>query len=190
MAESTANYIQIVIAVLTFVVFVGLAVITFCYAKATKRMADIMSKEFELKSKPFVDFRVGLPFMPSDYSGFEIPIEASLLGEFPLTLSKIELEVELGTEDKREMRRLSLRVDKVLSKNEPSFKGCIGPFVHESIKEYMERRREDASLKEPQIVGLDIYHKTIEGKEELFQRLPVPYRNYYELNNICSHNNV
>jgi len=185
MTESTANWIQVVISGLTFLVFVGLAVITFLYARHTKRMANIMSKEFEFMSKPFVDLRVGLPFRLDDYSGFQIPLEALLLGEFPLTLTKIELEVELGAKDKREILRLSLLADRVLTKNEPSFKNCMGPFAHKSIKDYMEKRMEDTSIKEPELAGLYIYYKNIEGKEELFQRLPVPYRNYYELDKIC-----
>jgi len=185
MTEFIANCIQVVIPGLTFLVFLGLAVITFLYARHTKRMADIMSKEFEFRYRPFVDLRVGLPFLLDDYSGFQIPLEALLLGELPFTLTKVELEVELSAKETREVLKLPVPIDKILTKNDPIFRSCIGPFAHERIPNYMQKRIEDSNTKEPQISSLHIYHKNIELKEELFQRLPVPYRNYYELDKVC-----
>jgi hypothetical protein len=148
-------------------------------------MADIMSKEFELRNRPFVDIRVGLPHLISDFSGFKIPFEVLLLGEFPFTLTKTELEIEVFTSEKREILKLIEESDKILTKKEQIIKLCIGPFQHEKILQCMEGRIQNPSIKEPQITGLYIYHRNIEGKEELFQRLPVPYRNYYELDKIC-----
>ena len=99
MPDCTTNLIQVVISILTFVTFLGLAWITYRYAIHTKRMADIMSKEFEVRFRPFVDVRVGIPFMLDDYSGFKIPLEILLLGEFPFRVAKFELEIQLGEEE-------------------------------------------------------------------------------------------
>ncbi|MGB7061303.1 MAG: hypothetical protein WBF13_03000 [Candidatus Zixiibacteriota bacterium] len=185
MTESTANYIQVAVAGLTFLVFVGLALITLHYAWQTKRMADIMSKEFEFRYRPFVDLRVGLPFLLDDNSGFRIPLEALLLGELPFTVTKVELEIELGSKETRQILKLPVLIDKTLTKSAPLLRSCTGPFAHERILDYMQKRMEDANMREPQLSSLHIYHKNIELKEELFQRLPVPYRNYYELDDTC-----
>lgn len=185
MTESTANYVQVVIAGLTFLVFVGLVLITLHYARQTRRMADIMSKEFEFRYRPFVDLRVGLPFLLDDNSGFQIPLEALLLGELPFTFTKVVLEVELGSKETREILKLPVLMDKTLTKSAPSLRSCAGPFAHERILDYMQKRMEDANMREPQLSALHIYHKNIELKEELFQRLPVPYRNCFELDEIC-----
>ena len=185
MSESTTSLLQVIFAGLTFLVFIGIFIITYLYAQATKRMADVMSKEFELRYRPFVDIRVGLPHMTSDYSGFRIPLEVLLLGEFSFALTNAELEVELFLNGSKESVKLMTVLDKTLIKKEPLTKLCIGPFLHEKILHGMEARLKDSNLSAPQITGLYIYHRTIEGKEELFQRLPVPYRNYYELDKIC-----
>jgi len=185
MSESTTNLLQVIFAGLTFLVFIGIFIITYLYAQATKRMADIMSKEFELRYRPFVDIRVGLPHMISDYSGFRIPLEILLLGEFPFTLTKTELEIEVFINEKKEILKLIEKLDKTLTRKEQTIKLCIGPFQHEKILHCMEARFKNSNLSAPQITGLYIYHRTVEGKEELFQRLPVPYRNYYELDKIC-----
>lgn len=186
MSECTVNWIQVIITVLTFIVFVGLALITRNYARDTKRMADIMSKEFELRYRPFVDLRIGLPFVLDDYSGFKIPLEVILLGEFPFTLTRLVLEIELGMNETRELLKLESMVDKIISKNESTYKSCVGPFADQRISEYFEKRKHNQDISELQIGSLYVYHKTKEGKEELFQRLPTPYRNYYELDKICS----
>jgi hypothetical protein len=182
MTECTANWTQVILSTLTFLVFVGLAIMTYRYARDTKRMADIMSKEFELRYRPFADVRVGIPWLLDDYSGFNIPLEIVLLGEFPFNLTRLALEIYLGKED---ILKAEIEIDKTLTKQNPTLKNCVGPFADERILRYMEKRMKDSSIEEPQLTGLYIYHKNIEGKEELFQRLPVPYRNYYELDKIC-----
>lgn len=182
MSECTANWLQVVISGLTFLLFMVLAIITYVYARHTKRMADVMNKEFGLRFQPFADVRVGLPWMVQDYSGFNIPLEVVLLREFPLSLTKIALEISLGEE---EVLKPEVKMDRILTKKNPILKECIGAFSDEKIHKYIRARRDDASIKEPVINGLYIYHRTLEGKEELFQRLPVPYRNYYELDKIC-----
>jgi hypothetical protein len=152
------------------------------YARHTKRMADVMNKEFMLRYQPFGDVKVGLPWILEDYSGFNIPLEIILLSEFPLKLTKITLEICLG---KQQILKPEITIDKILTKENPLLKECIGPFTDARIQKYMIERRDDTSLQEPVINGLYIYHKTFKGKEELFQKLPVPYRNYYDLDNIC-----
>ncbi len=183
MTESTANYIQVVIAGLTFLVFVGLAVVTLHYARQTKRMADIMSKEFEVRFRPFVDVRVGIPFMQDDCSGFKIPLEILLLGEFPFRLTKFELEIQLGEE---EILKIVLPKDVAVTRHNPALKECVEGFSDERISNYYKARSNDPGKKEIQVAALSLYSKNAEGKEELFQRLPVPYKNYYELDKICS----
>lgn len=108
-----------------------------------------------------------------------------MLGEFPFTLTKTKLEVEVFINEKKEILKLIEELDKTLTRKEQTIKLCIGTFQHEKILHCMEARFKNSDLSEPQITGLYIYHRTIEGKEELFQRLPVPYRNYYELDKIC-----
>lgn len=183
MTESTANWTQVAISALTFLVFVGLAFITYSYARDTKKMANIMRKEFEVRSRPFVDVRIGIPFMLDDCSGFRIPLEFLLLGEFPFRLTKLELEIALGEE---EILKLALQKDITLTRQNPSLKRCMEGFSDQKIFSYYEARRKDSSKREIQVSCLNIYCKSIEEKEELFQRFPVPYRNYYELDNICS----
>ena len=186
MTESTASLLQVVFAGLTFLVFIGIAIVTYNYARYTKRMADTMNREFEFRCRPFVDVRIGLPHILEDYSGFKIPLELLLLAEFPFTVTKTELEIELVVDGKKKTLKLLLAIDRTLTKNDPKLKLCMGPFKHEAVLRCMEARRENPSAREPQIAAFYIYHRNIEGYEELFQRLPVPYRNYYELDKICS----
>lgn len=186
MLESTANLLQVVFSGITLLVFIGLAVITWVYALSTKKMAKIMSKEFKLRYSPLVDLRVGLPFCPDDYSGFKMALEVLLLGEVAFTLTKAELEVQLSAAENKELLVIQLPIDRTLTKNEASLRFCMGPFAHEKIMRYMEARKENPAIQKPDIAALYIYHKNIEGQEVLYQRLPVPYRNYYELDKICS----
>lgn len=185
MSESTTNLLQVIFSGLTLLVFIGLAVITWIYAVATKKMAKTMSRDFELRYSPLVDLRVGLPFCLDDYSGFKMALDVLLLGEVAFTLTKAELEVQLGAPENKELFVIPLPIDRTLTKSKPSLRFCMGPFAHEKIGRYMEARKQNPAMQEPDIAALYIYHKNIEGQEVLYQRLPVPYRNYYELDKIC-----
>jgi hypothetical protein len=185
MSESTTTLLQVIFSGLTLLVFIGLAVITWIYAVATKKMAKIMNRDFELRYSPLVDLRVGLPFCLDDYSGFKMALDVLLLGEVAFTLTKAELEVQLGASENKELLVIQLSIDSTLTKNKPSLRFCMGPFAHEKIRRYMEARKQNPAIQGPDIAALYIYHKNIEGQEVLYQRLPVPYRNYYELDKIC-----
>lgn len=141
-----------------------------------------MSKEFEVRFRPFVDVRVGIPFMQEDYSGFEMPLEILLLGEHPFRLTKVELEIRLGEED---ILKLMLPIDIVLTRDNPTLKKCIKGFSDKRILNYHESRKNNPSKREIEISYLSIYRKNMEEKEEMFQRFPVPYRNYFKLDSIC-----
>jgi hypothetical protein len=145
-------------------------------------MADIMSKEFEMRFRPFVDVRVGIPHMQDDYSGFKIPLEMLLLGELPFRLTKVELETRLGED---EILKLVSQRDIVLTREKPSLRQCVKGFSDERILHYYEARKNNSSKKPIEISYLSIYCKNMEEKEELFQRLPVPHRNYHKLDCIC-----
>jgi hypothetical protein len=121
--------------------------------------------------------------MLDDYSGFKIPLEILLLGEFPFRVAKFELEIQLGEE---EILKLVLPKDVALTKENPTLKECVEGFSDQRISKYYEERKKNPSKKEIQIGCLSIYAKNMEEKEGLFQRFPVPYRNYYGLDKICS----
>ena len=170
MSDSTASLIQggaftpsFVMQLLTFVVFLGLAVITWRYARHTKRMAHIMSKEFEMRFRPFLDVRVGRPHMQDDYSGFKIPLEMLLLGELPFRLTKVELDIRLGED---EILKLVSQRDIVLTREKPSLRQCVKGFSDERILNYYEARKNNSSKKPIEISYLSIYCKNMEEKEE------------------------
>jgi hypothetical protein len=100
----------------SIVVAVALVVVTYLYMRHTKRMADIMVREFELKVAPIIDIRLGTRSHSSE--GFEIQCLLSNLGFYPVRADKVVMKWWYKMETTRS-RLIEMRLDKSLDKGNP-----------------------------------------------------------------------
>lgn len=101
-AMLVAAYVQASCAVATVVVTVLLAVITGRYARDSKRMADVMAKDFELRIAPLVDIERGGTHAVQSVTGWNaasLPMKVRNLGSHPAVISSAELEFRAVHDD-------------------------------------------------------------------------------------------
>lgn len=102
----------------------GLVIVTFWYmrhtkrlADDTKRMADIMARDYEDKVAPLIDVEVR---SASHYTGgFEIPCFISNLGEYPVRAKKLVMEWWYRKKPSQRRRVERALDDKLLKRGEP-----------------------------------------------------------------------
>jgi hypothetical protein len=82
----TAQWIQIVFSGALFLATVGLVIVTIIYARATKKMADVMQKEFELRVAPLIEPEI---YVHKDALDPMASIAVKNVGSYPVYFSHI-----------------------------------------------------------------------------------------------------
>ena len=126
----------------------GLLIVTYMYmqhtkrlADDTKRMADIMARDYEDKVAPLIEVEV----KPASHStrGFEIPCFVSNLGEYPITAKKLVMEWWYRKRPSKRTRVERALDDKLLKRGEPipvEMHLTDGVIKNEEIPETLEQQ--------------------------------------------------
>lgn len=111
-----ANWALVVLTLGLLIVTIIYAVYTRKLADDTKRMADIMVREFELKVAPIIDIRLGTRSHSSE--GFQIQCLLSNLGSYPVRPNKIVMKWWYKM-DLTRSHLIEIKLDKSLDKGNP-----------------------------------------------------------------------